>query len=93
LQFLLEQLIVLERKRSGQIPRRRRKVLAADEVWRDGVAVGDQIVEHPTKTEKIAAAGLVGQRRLSFAEMAEPGKQMRIAAKLRRSAHLGESSV
>ena len=44
-------------------------------------------------TEQIAAAGLVGQRRLLFAQMAEPGKQMRIAAKLRESAYLGESSV
>jgi thiamine monophosphate kinase len=57
------------------------------------MAVGGQIVEHPAKTEQIAAAGLVGQRRLLFAQMAEPGEEMGIAAELGESAYLGESSV
>ena len=65
----------------------------ADEVWRNGVAVGGQIVEHPAKTEQIAAAGLIGQRRLLFAQMAEPGEEMGIAAELGESAYPGESSV
>ncbi len=55
--------------------------------------VGGQIVEHPSKTEQIAAAGLVGQRRLAFAEVAEPGKQMRVAAKLRGAAYPRKRSV
>jgi hypothetical protein len=92
-EFLLQELIVLRRKRSGQIPGRRREVLRADKVWRNGVAVGSQIVEHPAKTEQIAAAGLVRQRRLMFAEMAEPGKQVGIAAELGESRQTRESSV
>jgi hypothetical protein len=92
-ELLLQYSIVLGRKRSGQISRRRREVLRADKVWRNGVAVGSQIVEHPAKTEQIAAAGLVGQRRLMVAEMAEPGEQMRIASELGESAYPGESSV
>jgi hypothetical protein len=89
-ELLLQEPIVLRRKRAGQISRRRREVLRADKVWRNGVAVGSQIVEHPAKTEQIAAAGLVGQRRLMVAEMAEPGEQMRIASELGESAYPGE---
>jgi hypothetical protein len=52
-------LIVVGRKRSGQVSRRRRKVIGADEFGRNGMAVGGQIVEQPSKAKQIAAAGLV----------------------------------
>jgi hypothetical protein len=92
-ELLLQEPIVLRRKRSGQIPGRWREVLRTDEIRRNGVAVGSQIAEHPAKAEQIAAAGLVGQRRLMFAEMAEPGKQVGIAAELGESGQTRESSV
>src|SRR5271156_2123699 len=57
------------------------------------MAVGGQIVEQSAKTEQIAAAGLIGQRRLLFAQMAEPGEEMGIAAELGYSAYPRESSV
>jgi len=59
-QFPLEQLIVLERKRARQIARRGRKVVEADEIRCNGMAVGGQIFEYSAKAEQIAPAGLVG---------------------------------
>jgi len=86
-------LIIAGGKRPGQIPRLRRKVLTADEVGRNGVAVGGQIVEHPAKIEQIIVAGFVAQGRLSFAQRAEPAEQMGIATELGEPAYLRKSSM
>ena len=43
-QFLLQELVLLQRKGFGKIAGRRRKVLRTNEVWRNGVAVGGQIL-------------------------------------------------
>jgi len=80
-QFLLQQLIVLERKRSWQVSGLGREVLAADEVWRKTMVVGSQIVQQPAETEQKIGAAFVAQRRLLLAQGAEPAEQMGIAAR------------
>lgn len=89
-QFPLQELIVLRGKRSGQIMRMRREVLAANQAGLDGVAVGGQIVEQTAETEEEILAGLVAQRRILFAQLAEPGEQMGIAPQLGEPADLRE---
>src|SRR5258708_7108572 len=61
-QFLLEELIVLRRKRSGQITRMRREVLAANQAVLEGVAVGREVVEQTAETKEAILAGLIAQR-------------------------------
>ena len=87
-QFLLQQLIVLGRKRSWQVPGLRRKVVATDEVGRKAMAIGGQIVQQPAETDQKVGAGFITQGRLSLAQRAEPAKQMGIAAELAEPAHL-----
>ena len=70
-----------------------RKVVAADEIWRDGVAVGGQIVQQTTETDQVTSAGLVRQRGILIAQPAEPTKHMGIAAELGRPAYLRKRSV
>src|SRR3989442_1434781 len=52
-QFLLEELIILWRKRSGQITRARRKVVRQDEARLDGMAVGGQVVQQAAEAEQV----------------------------------------
>src|SRR5438876_11036446 len=60
-QFLLQELIVLRGKRSGQVVRWRRKVLATDEIGSKGVAVGGQILQQAAEIDQKKDAGSVGQ--------------------------------
>jgi len=87
-QFLLQLLIVLERKRSWQVARWRREVLAADEVGGKRMAIGGQIIQQAAEADQKIGASFVAQRRLLLAQGAEPAEQMGIAAELAEPAHL-----
>ena len=58
-QLVAEQLIVLWRKRSGQILRSRWEVLRADQVRLDGVAIGSQIVKQTAEAKQVVGAGFI----------------------------------
>jgi hypothetical protein len=92
-QFLLQALILLERKGAGQIAGLWREVLATDEVGLNGVTVGGQILEQPPEINEMVEAGYVAQGWLLFAQRTKPTEEMGIAAELRDSANLWESST
>jgi hypothetical protein len=69
-EFVAEPLIVLGRKRPWQILGARREVLGADEVGRDGVAIGGQILQQTAQAQQIVGAGF--QRRILFTHRAKP---------------------
>ena len=89
-QFLLQELILLQRKRSGQITRLRRKIFATDEVRLEGMAVGRQTIQQTPETKEIVEAGCVAQRRLLLAQPTEPAEKMRISAQFRKAVNLWE---
>jgi len=90
-QFLLQALILLRLERSGQITRLRREVFATNEIGPKGMAVGGQIVQQPPETDGVVGAGFVTQRRLLFAQPAEPAEEIGITAELGGLANLWES--
>jgi hypothetical protein len=92
-QFLLQQLIIWLRQRSGQRPRSCRQVLDANEVWSDGMAVGGQILEQTAEVEQIADACFVAQGWIFFAQAAEPAEQMGITAELREPAEVWKGGL
>src|SRR6266568_112753 len=92
-QFLLQELIVLWGKRSGEVVGERRKVLAADEMGSQRMAVGGQILEQAAEINQKKDARPVGQRRLLLGQGAEPAEQMGIAAELAEAAHPWKSSA
>ena len=86
----MQELVLLERKRSGKIARLRWEVFAADEVGWNGMAVGRQILQHSPEANEIVEAGCVAQWRLLFAQPTEPAEKMGIAAQLREAVNLWE---
>ncbi len=83
----------MRRKRSGQITRMRREVLAANQAVLEGVAVGGEVVEQAAETKEAILAGLIAQRGILFAQPAESGEQIRIAPQLGEPAEVREGSV
>ena len=92
-QFQLQELVLLERKRSGKIARLRWEVFAAEEVGWNGTAVGRQTLQDSPEANEIVEAGCVAQQRILFAQPAEPAEKMRIAAQLREAVNLREGST
>ena len=70
--------------------RLRREVFATDEVERNGVPVGGQILEQPPEINEMVDAGFVAQARLSFTQRTKPTEEMGIAVELRGPANLRE---
>jgi hypothetical protein len=79
-QFLLQEWIIVGRKRSGQTTRLPRDVFTTDEGRLKGRVVGGKILQQATEKDEMRRAGLNVQGRLLFAQRAEPAEQMRIAA-------------
>jgi len=92
-QLLLQELIILRGKRSGQIARSWREVFATNELGWKGMAVGGQIVQQAADLEEVTVARSTAERRLLFTEGAEPGEQMRIATQLGEAAKVGEGAA
>ena len=92
-QFLLQELILLERKRSGKVARLHWEVFAADEVRLNGRVVGRQIMQQSPEADEIGEASCVAQRRMLFAQRTEPTEKMGIATQLREAANLWEGST
>jgi hypothetical protein len=67
-QFLPQELVLVERKRSGQIARLRREVFATDEVRLKGVAAGGPVLQQPPETIEMDGAGSVTQGRSLLAQ-------------------------
>ena len=87
-QFLLQELILLQREGTGQIVRLGREILTTNEVGGKGVAVGGQILQQSPEKNEVFNATYVAQGRLFFAQPTEPTEEMRIAAELREPANL-----
>ena len=64
-----------------------------NEIGRNGVAVGGQVVQQPAQPDEVMVARGVAQGVLLFTERAEPAEQMRIAAQLREPSKLGEGGA
>ena len=92
-QFLLQELIVWWRQRFGQIVGPWGEVLAANQVRREGVAVGGEVVEYAAEADQIVDARLVAQGRLLCAQPAEPAEQVGVAAQLGKPAELRKVGV
>lgn len=92
-EFLLEKLIVVWRKRPGQIVGQWGEVVAANQVRLDRVSLGGEVVQEAAKAEQVIDAGLIAQRMILFAHRAEPAEQMGIATKLRQPAELRKGGV
>jgi hypothetical protein len=86
-------LIVFWRQRSGQIVGLWRKVVTANQVRREGVAISGQVVQQAPEAVQIDGARWVRQGRLLCAQPAEPAEQVGIAAQLRRLAELRKSDL
>ena len=65
-----------------------REVLAANQVRREGVADGSEVVEYAAEADQIVDARLVAQGRLLCAQPAEPAEQVGVAAQLGKPAEL-----
>ena len=92
-QLLLEQVIVLQGERCGQITRQGRQVSDEDESGLDRIAISSQVMEQATKSDQVTAVSRVAQGRLAFTQPAEPAEQVRIAAQLGEPAHLRKGAV
>ena len=92
-QFLLQELVIVEGKRSGQVVRLRREVFAPDEARLNGMAVDGEVVQQTSEIMQIADASLVGQGRWSLAQRTEPVEEMGIAAQLREAVNPRESGA
>jgi hypothetical protein len=92
-QFPLQELILLEGKRSRKIARLHWEVFAADEIRLNGRAVGRQMMQQSPEADEIGEARCVAQRWMLFAQRTEPTEKMGIAAQLRESVNLWEGST
>jgi hypothetical protein len=66
-QFLLQELVILEGKRSGKIVGWGGKVLLPNEVGKKGVTVSGQVVQQAPQANQVMEAGLIAQGRGWFA--------------------------
>lgn len=89
-QFLLQPLILLRGKRSGEIAGSGRQVFRTNEAGLQRIALGSLIVQQPAERYEVIESGWMAQRRLFFTQPAEPAEQMRIAAQLRELAKVRE---
>ena len=92
-QFLLHQVVLLERKRSGKIAGLWRKILRTNKFGEKGVALGGQVLQQPPETIEMNGAGSVTEGRSVLAQRTEPAEEMGIAAQLRELVHLRERGM
>ena len=90
--MLLQELVLVEGKRTGQIARLGRKVFAKDEVRLKGVAVS-QVPQQPPETVEIEGAGWVTQGWSLLTQRTEPAEEMGIATQLRELVNLRECGM
>jgi hypothetical protein len=79
---MLEAQILFRGERSGQVMVANRKVLATNQVRRNGIAAVAYIAQQTTDQGETFLASSITERRPSLAKRAEPTQQMRIAAQL-----------
>lgn len=91
-QLLLQECIIVGRKRSGQAARLPRDVFTTNESRLKGRVLGSQIVQQATEKDEMSRTGRNVQRSLLSAQRAEPAEQMRVAAELGGTADPWESS-
>jgi hypothetical protein len=92
-QLLLQELIVLEGKRSRKMAGSWREVFPTNEIGLKGMAVGGQLLEQPPELNEMVDAGSTAQGWLMFAQRAEPTEEMGIATKLREPTNLWEGGT
>jgi hypothetical protein len=73
-------LILLERKRPGQIVVARREILMTNEVGEEGMPLIGQVTQQAAYAEQVKLADSIVRRGILLAEEAEPAEEMRIAA-------------
>src|SRR5207302_2860139 len=81
-ELLLQALILVWGKRSGQVMVAKGEVLAANQIRGKGMTVVGQVTQQTAEQDQIQLAGCVAERRPLLAEKAEPAQQMRIATQL-----------
>jgi hypothetical protein len=78
----LEAQILFRGERSGQVMVANRKILAANQVRRNGITVVADVAQQTTEQGQMFLASSITQRRPLLAKRAEPTQHMRIAAQL-----------
>jgi hypothetical protein len=81
-ELLLQAQILFRGERSGQVMVANRKVLAANQVRRNGITAVAYIAQQTTEQDETFLASSITQRRPALAKRAKPTQQMRIAAQL-----------
>ena len=92
-ELLLQALILVWGKRSGQVMVAKGEVLAANQIRGKGMTVVGQVTQQTAEQDQIQLAGCVAERRPLLAEKAEPAQQMRIATQLGGLMQVGEVGV
>src|SRR5207302_8606370 len=92
-ELLLQALILVWGKRSGQVMVAKGEVLAANQIRGKGMTVVGQVTQQTAEQDQIQLAGCVAERRPLLAEKGEPAQQMRIATQLGGLMQVGEVGV
>ena len=87
-EFLLQALIIFWGKRSGKVLREPREIFVEDQPGLQRMTRRGQVAEQAAENDQIDSARGRGQRRILFAQAAEPAEQMGIAAQLGDLEHL-----
>lgn len=91
--MLLETLILVLGKRSGQVVVAKGKVLATNQIWRKAMTTVGQVAQQTAEQDEIKLASCIPQRRLLLAKISKPAQQVGIAAQLGKLTYAWEMGV